>query len=517
MTGLFYNGRVAKNSDASTYDHKSTEAKWAKIWVERGLYSAGEDYSRKKSYILIEFPYPSGERLHVGHARSYSCLDAVARKRRMQGENVVFPFGWDAFGLPAESYAIKTGVRPAITTAENIKNAKAKVISWGLSFDWSREVNTSDPLYYKWTQWIFVQLFKNGLAYKDEIGVNWCPACKINLANEEVIDGKCERCGAETTRRKQSQWLLRITKYAGRLLDDLETVAYRSDIKLQQQNWIGRKEGINIVYKVKGGGEVEVFTTRPDTNFGATFVVVAPEHDLARRSAKISQEVADYVTEALNKSELERLAEGKRKTGVFTGLYAVNSLNGEKLPIWVSDFVIGSVGTGAVVGVPGHDVRDFEFAKAMGLPVKRGVVAGGGDTSESREVSQVQEKEGVMVNSGFLDGLDINQAKKKMMEHLEEKGWGKRTVAFHLRDWVFSRQHYWGEPIPMVYCSACAKRGESWFSRIGKTAPGDWKSAGWYPVEEGELPVKLPVVEKYQPTDTGESPLSAIGEWVNTN
>ena len=476
------------------YDPVKTESKLTKKWQEAGLYRAVDGDKRPKSYILIEFPYPSGERLHVGHARSYSCLDAVARLRRMKGYNVLFPIGWDAFGLPAENYAVKTGIHPSITTTENIANSKKQAQAWGLSFDWDREINTTDPKYYKWTQWIFVQLFKKGLAYKAEIGVNWCPSCKINLANEEVIDGKCERCGTQTERRTQSQWLLKITEYADRLLADLDTVDYREDIKLQQVNWIGRKEGINIRYKIEGGGEVEVFTTRPDTNFGATFIVVAPEHELAKRAAEKDKRVAGYIEEALNKSELDRIAEGKKKTGAFTGLLAVNNLNNEKMPVWVSDFVLASVCTGAVVGVPGHDRRDFEFAKTMDLPIRRVVVGSDGDKSEITGIEQVQEEEGTMVNSGFLDGLDIHQATVKVMDYLEEKGWGKRVVTYHLRDWVFSRQHYWGEPIPMIKCPKC----------------------GWVAVPEEDLPVELPKVEKYQPMDTGESPLAGIAEWVET-
>lgn len=500
----------------SEYKPGEVESKWAAKWQKAKLYRAVDGDKRPKSYVLIEFPYPSGERLHVGHARSYSCLDAVARLRRMKGYNVLFPIGWDAFGLPAENYAVKTGIHPSITTAENIANSKKQVMAWGLSFDWDREINTTDPKYYKWTQWIFVQLFKKGLAYKAEIPVNWCPSCKINLANEEVIDGKCERCGTQTERRTQSQWILAITKYADRLLSDLDTVDYREDIKLQQVNWIGRKEGINIRYKIEGGGEVEVFTTRPDTNFGATFIVVAPEHELAKKAAKKDNRVARYIEEALNKSELDRIAEGKKKTGAFTGLFAINNLNGEKMPVWVSDFVLASVGTGAVVGVPGHDKRDFEFAKTMGLPIRRVVVGSDGDESDITSLEQVQEEEGTMVNSGFLDGLDIHQATIKVMDFMEEKGWGKRVVTYHLRDWVFSRQHYWGEPIPMVYCQACADKGECWWSREKLACPANWNSTGWYPVPESELPVELPKVEKYRPTDTGESPLAGITEWVET-
>jgi leucyl-tRNA synthetase len=472
------------------------EKKWAEKWQQEKIYKAVDDEKTPKSYLLIEFPYPSGERLHVGHARSYSCLDAVARLRRMKGMNVLYPIGWDAFGLPAENYAIKTGIHPAITTHENIKHAKAQAISWGLSFDWDREINTTDPEYYKWTQWIFVQLFKKGLAYKQEIAVNWCPSCKINLANEEVIDGKCERCGAETERRRQSQWLLKITAYADRLLDDLKLVNYREDIARQQVNWIGRKEGVNIRYKLEGEENkyIEVFTTRPDTNFGATFIVLAPEHELAKTAAKTDKKVAEYIRQALNKSERERLTETKTKTGVFTGLYAINDLTKKKMPVYVSDFVLAEFGTGAVVGVPAHDIRDFEFAQAMKLPVVRVVVGKDGDKSEITRAEQVQEDEGTMINSGFLNGLDIHEATEKIMDYVEEHGWGNRTNSYHLRDWVFSRQHYWGEPIPMISCI----------------------KDGWQPVPEDQLPVKLPEVEKFQPSGTGESPLAHVDSFVNT-
>ncbi|MEK7064306.1 MAG: class I tRNA ligase family protein, partial [Patescibacteria group bacterium] len=386
------------------------ELKWAEKWQKTKLYRAIDGSKKKKSYILIEFPYPSGERLHVGHARSYSCMDAVARKRRMQGENVLFPMGWDAFGLPAENYAIKTGIHPAITTAKNIANAKAQAISWGLSFDWSREINTSDPKYYKWTQWIFVQLFKHDLAYKAEIPVNWCPSCKINLANEEVIDGNCERCGTQTERRMQNQWLLRITKYADRLLADLETVDYRQDIKRQQINWIGRKEGMIITF-----GDIEVFTTRPDTLAGATFVAVASDDE-------------------------ER----------FTGQMVMNPATGEKIPVWKANYVLDSYGTGAVMGVPAYDERDREFALKHKIKIIE---------------------------------MEPDESMKK---------YGVSAVTYHLRDWVFSRQHYWGDPIPMIYCDKC----------------------NWQPVPEDQLPVKLPEIAKYQPTDTGESPLAKINTWV---
>lgn len=527
-----------------SYNPRQIEPKWAQKWLAEKTYEASIDPTKKKSYLLIEFPYPSGERLHVGHARSYSCLDAVARKRRMQGENVLFPIGWDAFGLPAENYAIKTGVNPMITTQEVIAKTKQQTISWGLSFDWSREIDTTDPKYYKWTQWIFIQLFKKGLAYKANIAVNWCPSCKINLANEEVIDGKCERCGAQTERRMQSQWLIKITRYADRLLSDLKDLDYRSDIKRQQVEWIGRKEGINIKYKIENTDkEIEVFTTRPDTNFGATFIVVAPEHELVSDilSGKITvdpsllPEIKKYVDQSKVKSELDRVAEGRKKTGVFLGLTAVNNLNQAKLPIWVSDFVLAGFGTGAVIGVPGHDKRDFEFAQEKNLPIVRVVVGQDGDTSPITKASQVQEEEGIMVNSGFLNGLDIHKATEKIMDYLEAKGWGRRVVSYHLRDWIFSRQHYWGEPTPMIFCPKCASEGKSWFTtdeasrsfgtpvkNVFNTNQSDLNGlkkpmAGWYPMNENDLPLELPRIEKYQPTDTGESPLAAVKDWVKVS
>jgi len=499
------------------------ELKLTMIWREKKLYRAVNYSNKPKAYILIEFPYPSGERLHVGHARSYSCLDAVARKKRMQGFNVLFPFGWDAFGLPAENYAVKTGIHPAITTAENIKNSKAQAIAWGLSFDWSREVNTTDPDYYRWTQWIFVQLFKRGLAYKDVIMVNWCPSCRINLANEEVIDGKCERCSTPTLRRKQSQWLLRITRYADRLLSDLSGVDYREDIKRQQVNWIGKKEGIEITYKVvDSDDDITVFTTTP-VNFGATFLVIAPEHQFTQKMAKTNKEVREYVEKATNKSERERISEGKIKTGVFTGKYVTNHITGEKIPVWVADFVLATIGTGAVQGCPGHDQRDWEFAKKYELPIPRVVSNPDGDAKDITEepyVVHIGDK-GVMVNSDFLNGMDFSEAMNKTMDYFEGKGWGKRVVDYHLRDWVFSRQHYWGEPIPMIYCERCAREGRSWFDdgsggrgSYGGGGQEKWNSVGWYPADEKDLPVKLPPVEKYQPSETGESPLAQVTEWL---
>ena len=430
------------------------EKKWIEKWGKEKINNAIDGDKRQKNYLLIEFPYPSGERLHVGHARSYCCLDAVARKRRMQGFNVLYPIGWDAFGLPAENYAIKTGIHPSITTKKNIANSKEEAISWGLSFDWDREINTTDPGYYKWTQWIFVQMFKKGLAYKQEIAVNWCPSCKINLANEEVIDGNCERCGTKTERRKQAQWLLKITAYADRLLEDLKTVNYREDIAAQQVNWIGKKVGRKIKF-----GEIEIFTTKPETIKGVTFVVLAPEHKKTVELAKKNKQLEEYLIEVKNKSERNRQVEAG-KTGVFSGIKVKNPVTEEEIPVWVADYVMAETGTGAIMGVPAGDERDLEFARKFGLPVV------------------------------------------EYEPYLQEVG--EKMVTYHLRDWVFSRQHYWGEPIPMIFCPSCAKVME------GK------ENCGWFPVPESELPVKLPEVEKYLPTDTGESPLAHIESFVNT-
>ncbi len=443
------------------YDPSQFEKRLITKWQKEQIYAATDNGSAKKSYILIEFPYPSGERLHVGHARSYSCLDAVARKRRMQGENVMFPLGWDAFGLPAENYALKTGIHPSITTAANIANAKAQAMSWGLSFDWNREINTTDPEYYRWTQWIFVQLFRHGLAYKSEIAVNWCPSCKTNLANEEVIDGKCERCGTQTVRRKQSQWLLRITKYAQRLLDDLETVNYRSDIKRQQINWIGKSNGHTIQFSIlnssrearsssAGQLSINVFTTRVDTLHGATFLALAPDHPqvIAFTTPEKRPEIDEFVKSISTNTDKS----DKNKSGVYTGTNVINPATGKSIPVWVVNYVTADYGTGAIMGVPAHDERDAEFASKYGI-----------DIVEMEPDSSMEK-------------------------------YGTLTTTFHLRDWVFSRQHYWGEPIPMINCQDC----------------------GWQPVPEDQLPVELPAVEKYQPTETGESPLAGIPEWVNT-
>jgi leucyl-tRNA synthetase len=477
------------------YDFKSIEKKWQTAWEDAKLFRAENDSKKPKKYVLVEFPYPSGDGLHVGHCRSYTALDIVARKSRMEGFNVMYPMGWDAFGLPTENYAIKTGIHPVEATRKNTDTFRRQMKSIGFSFDWSREINTTDPKYYRWTQWIFLQLYKAGLAYKAKIPINWCPSCKIGLANEEVVEGECERCGVKVEQREAKQWMLKITAYADKLLDGLERVDFLDRVKEQQKNWIGRKEGINITYQVKDSEDtITCFTTRPDTNFGATFVVVAPEHEFALQVAKENKEVADYLKKTSKKTEQERLEEGRVKTGAFTGYYAVNQLTGRKMPVWVSDFVLGYFGTGAVVGVPGHDKRDFEFAMEFGLPVVRVVVTQDGDESPIEKIEQVQEDEGVMINSEFLNGMNIHEATEKIMDYMEKEGYGERVVTYHLRDWVFSRQHYWGEPIPIIYCEKC----------------------GMVPVPEKDLPVELPAVKRYEPTDTGESPLAEIKEWVET-
>ncbi|MCH8049432.1 leucine--tRNA ligase [Patescibacteria group bacterium] len=475
------------------YDHKTIDKKWQDRWEEAGIFHAEDVSTKEKYYILVEFPYPSGEGLHVGHPRSYTALDVIARKRRMEGFNVLYPMGWDAFGLPAENYAIKTGRKPQEVTAENIARFRQQLKSLGLSFDWSREINTTDPKYYKWTQWQFLQFFKAGLAYKARMPINWCPSCKIGLANEEVVGGKCERCGTEVEKRDKEQWMLAITKYADRLLDDLKDVDYLPKIKKQQQDWIGRSEGAEIVFDINGHDEaLTVFTTRPDTLFGATYMVLAPEHPLVLKITTDDQKkkVEKYVKAAMKKSEIERGALEREKTGVFSGTYVVNPANDEKIPIWVADYVLMAYGAGAIMAVPAHDERDFEFAKKFDLPIVE-VVSGG-------ELPFVDD--GVAVNSGKFDGLSTAEFKKKIIKWLEKKKKGKAAVSYKLRDWVFSRQRYWGEPIPLVHCqSGCAHE-------IG----------GWVAVPDDQLPVELPEVEKYEPTETGESPLAAIKDWVKT-
>ncbi len=481
-----------------TYNPKSIEKKWQKEWEEVGVYTTEDASSKPKFYILDMFPYPSGEALHVGHPKGYIASDIVARYKHMKGFNVLHPMGWDAFGLPAENYAIKHKTNPNIAVKQNVKKFKKQLSLIGFNYDWNREINTTDPKYYKWTQWIFLQLFKKGLAYESNEPINWCPSCKTGLANEDLENGKCERCGSDVEKRPMRQWMLKITDYADRLLEDLDTLHWPESVKEMQRNWIGRSEGINITYQIDGLDiSIIVFTTRPDTNFGATFLVAAPDSKFVsehiNRFPNKSQ-IEAYVNENKNKSEIDRLAEGKKKTGVFTGLYAMNQLNNKKLPIYIGDFVLGNVGTGVVVGVPGHDLRDFEFAQAMGVEVVRVVVGPDGDTSPITRVDQVQEEAGTMVNSGFLDGLDIHTATKRIMDYLVEKGWGQRVVNYKLRDWVFSRQRYWGEPIPIVHCKKC----------------------GAVAVPEDQLPVTLPNVRSYEPTGTGESPLANIKKWVNT-
>lgn len=475
------------------YCFSEIEKKWQDIWDEKKTFAASSDYSKPKFYGLVEFPYPSGQGLHVGHPRSYTALDIIARKKRLQGYNVLYPMGWDAFGLPTENFAIKNHIHPSVVTENNIANFKRQLKSLGFSFDWDREVNTTDPSYYKWTQWIFLQLYKKGLAYKKQMSVNWCPSCKCVLANEEVVNGACERCGTETVHREKSQWMLKITDYAEKLLDGLDEVDYIDRVKTQQRNWIGRSYGTQLKFKTTLGDEFEVFTTRADTLFGATYTVISPEHPLVAKWAdKITNydEVKNYVNESAKKSDFERTELNKEKTGVkLEGVMAINPVNGKEIPIYISDYVLISYGTGAIMAVPAHDTRDFEFAKKFGIPIVE-VVAGGDVTKEAFTDCET----GVMVNSGFLDGLSVEDAKVKMQQWLTEKGIGEKKVNYKLRDWVFSRQRYWGEPIPMVYCEKC----------------------GWVPVDESELPLTLPNVESYEPTDNGESPLAKMTDWVNT-
>lgn len=475
------------------YDFSEIEKKWQKIWDDNKTFAAGTDYSKPKFYGLVEFPYPSGQGLHVGHPRSYTAIDIVARKKRLEGYNVLYPMGWDAFGLPTENFAIKNHIHPSIVTENNIANFKRQLKSLGFSFDWDREVNTTDPSYYKWTQWIFLQLYKKGLAYKKKMSVNWCPSCKCVLANEEVVNGACERCGTETVHREKSQWMLKITDYAEKLLEGLDDVNYIERVKTQQRNWIGRSYGTQLKFKTTLGDDFEVFTTRADTLFGATYTVISPEHPLVSKWAyKITNfdEVKKYVEESAKKSDFERTELNKEKTGVrLEGVMAINPVNEKQIPIYISDYVLISYGTGAIMAVPAHDTRDYEFAKKFDIPIIE-VVAGGDITKEAFTDCET----GVMVNSGFLDGLSVEDAKLKMQEWLTEKGIGAKKVNYKLRDWVFSRQRYWGEPIPMVYCEKC----------------------GWVPIPESELPLELPNVESYEPTDTGESPLSKMTDWVNT-
>ena len=476
------------------YNPEVIEKKWQKLWGEQRAFEAENDFDKPKYYCLIEFPYPSGAGLHVGHPRSNTALDIIARKRRMEGYNVLYPIGWDAFGLPTENYAIKNKVHPRAVTQANIDHFREQLKKLGFSFDYSREVNTTDPAYFKWTQWIFLKLLENGLAYKAEMPINWCPSCKCGLANEEVVDGKCERCGAEVTRKVKKQWMLKITSYAQKLLDGLDQVDFIEKVKTQQRNWIGRSEGAEVDFRLQGLEEkIRVYTTRPDTLFGATYMVLSPEHPLVEKLKGRIENYADlmaYRTQAAKKSDFERTELAKDKTGVeVKGLKAVNPVTGKEIPIWLSDYVLMTYGTGAIMAVPAHDERDWDFAKKFGLPIVE--VVAGGNVSEAA-YSDIQD--GVMVNSGFLNGMKVAQAKKAIIDYLSEKGLGERKVNYKLRDWVFSRQRYWGEPIPVVHCEKC----------------------GVVPVPEDQLPVLLPDVENYEPTDSGESPLSAMTDWVNT-
>ena len=469
------------------YNPAKIESKWQKEWEKLGLNKAEDFDKKKKQYILVEFPYPSGDGLHIGQVRSYVALDAVCRKKRMEDYNVLYPMGWDAFGLPTENYAIKTGIHPVEATKKNTGNFRRQLKMMGLSFDWSREINTTDPAYYKWTQWIFLKMFEKGLAYQAEMPINWCPSCKIGLANEEAMGGKCDRCGTETEKRNKKQWLLKITAYADRLIDDLDKVDYSEKIKTQQINWIGRSEGTTIKFKIDNE-EIEVFTTRIDTIFGVTALVLAPEHQLVRKITTPEQkkQVDDYILASKKKSELERMDFEKEKTGIFIGAYAINPLNNEKIPIWISDYVIATYGGGAVMFVPAHDKRDYEFAKKYGIEIRE--VISGGNISKEAFVDY-----GTLVNSGEFNGLGSEEAIKKITKWLEKNNLGEGAVNYHLHDWVFSRQHYWGEPIPIIHCGKC----------------------GVVAVSEKNLPVELPYVKNYKPINTGESPLSAIKEWVN--
>ena len=476
------------------YDFTAIESKWQKYWDEHKTFHAENDYSRPKFYALVEFPYPSGQGLHIGHPRPYTAMDIVSRKRRLQGYNVLFPMGWDAFGLPTENFAIKNKIHPAIVTKNNVERFKAQLKSLGLSFDWDREINTTDPDYFKWTQWIFLKLFKAGLAYKKEMNVNWCTSCKVVLANEEVVNGVCERCGGEVVHKVKSQWMLKITEYAQRLIDDLDSVDYFEKIKTAQKNWIGRSTGAEVDFTTTSGDMLTVYTTRPDTLFGATYMVISPEHPIIEKWADKLQNmdaIREYQAAAARKSDFDRTEMNKDKTGVkLEGVRAINPVNGKEIPIFISDYVLMTYGTGAIMAVPAHDTRDWEFAKVFNLPIIE-VVKGGEDVQKEAFTDCAT---GVMVNSEFLDGLSVEDAKVKIKEWLTANGKGREKVNYKLRDWVFSRQRYWGEPIPVVNCEKC----------------------GWVALPESELPLKLPEVDSYMPTDTGESPLSTLESFINT-
>ena len=476
------------------YDFTAIESKWQKYWDEHKTFHAENDYSRPKFYALVEFPYPSGQGLHIGHPRPYTAMDIVSRKRRLQGYNVLFPMGWDAFGLPTENFAIKNKIHPAVVTKNNVARFKAQLKSLGLSFDWDREINTTDPDYFKWTQWIFLKLFKAGLAYKKEMNVNWCTSCKVVLANEEVVNGVCERCGGEVVHKVKSQWMLKITEYAQRLIDDLDSVDYFEKIKTAQKNWIGRSTGAEVDFTTTAGDMLTVYTTRPDTLFGATYMVISPEHPIIGKWADKLQNmdaIREYQAAAARKSDFDRTEMNKDKTGVkLEGVRAINPVNGKEIPIFISDYVLMTYGTGAIMAVPAHDTRDWEFAKVFDLPIIE-VVKGGEDVQKEAFTDCAT---GVMVNSEFLDGLSVEDAKVKIKEWLTANGKGREKVNYKLRDWVFSRQRYWGEPIPVVNCEKC----------------------GWVALPESELPLKLPEVDSYMPTDTGESPLSTLESFINT-
>ena len=481
---------------AEPYNHRELEQKWQKIWDDEKAFKTSNDFSKPKYYALVEFPYPSGQGLHVGHPRPYTALDIVARKRRMQGYNVLYPMGWDAFGLPTENYAIKNHIHPKIVTKNNVERFKNQLHSLGYSFDWDREVKTTDPNYYKWTQWIFLKLFKAGLAYKTEMPINWCTSCKVGLANEEVVNGVCERCGSEVVRKVKSQWMLKITEYADKLIKDLDMVDYIERVKVSQKNWIGKSEGAEVDFKIKDKEDLlTVYTTRPDTLFGVTYMVMSPEHPLIDKykdEIRNFSEITEYREAAARKSDFERTELAKDKTGVcIKGLSAINPVNGKEIPIWISDYVLMSYGTGAIMAVPAHDERDWDFAKKFNLPIIE-VVSGAEKSVQDQCNPDVAT--GILVHSDFLNGLNVENAKQRIIEYLTEKGIGHKKTNFKLRDWVFSRQRYWGEPIPIVYCEKC----------------------GYVPIDESELPLELPEVESYEPTDNGESPLAKMTDWVNT-
>ena len=480
------------------YNFKEIEKKWQKKWKDEGTFNAKQDYTKKKWYGLIEFPYPSGQGLHVGHPRSYTALDIIARKRRLEGYNVLYPIGFDAFGLPAENYAIKNNIHPSIVTEQNINHFKEQLKSIGFSFDWSRVVNTTDPNYYKWTQWIFIQLFKHGLAYKATMPINYCTSCRVGLANEEVVNGVCERCGGEVIQKEKSQWMLKITEYAERLINDLDEVDFLEKIKLQQKNWIGRSEGAEVKFKIEGTNkDLLIYTTRPDTMFGATYMVVSPEHPiLDELKDKITNidEVLNYKTLASKKSDFERTELNKEKTGVeIKGIKGINPLTNEEIPIWVSDYVLITYGTGAIMAVPAHDTRDYEFAKKFNLPIKQ-VITNNQKNANVDNEAYIDTADGILINSGFIDGMQVKDAIKTVIKYLEENKIGISKVNYKLRDWVFSRQRYWGEPIPMVYCEKC----------------------GWVPLDEKDLPLNLPDVKEFLPGEDGESPLAKQEEWIKT-